>query len=236
MRIVEQGYTIENPTNGWGDIINIIEDAGRTCYQSESKGDPEKFISRLIRSGHHSVIEHANMTVRFITDRGVTHELVRHRISSFSQSSTRYCDYADGNIEFIRPVWLPSTICDVWNYGRFDGLVTRLVPYNEDALDNLSAADYNFLNMLATVEQGYKYLREAGWKPEKARTVLPNSLAAEIVMTANLREWRHVLDLRCSKAAHPQIRELMLPLLVQMKKDLPCVFSDIYEKHGLGND
>lgn len=160
----------------------LVELAGRTCYKSECAAgkDPAGFIRRIIASGHHSVLEHAVATVRIITDRGITHELVRHRIASFSQESTRFCNYAGGRfggeLQFIRPVEMREDCWDLW-------------------LEACSTAERIYLEMLAR-----------GEKPQNARSVLPTCLKTEIVMTANLREWRHFFHLRKAPDAHPDMR------------------------------
>ena len=192
-------------------ILKLIEQAGRTCYKSENKmtaDSADQFVRRLILSGHHSVIEHMNISVRFICDRGVSHELVRHRLASFSQESTRYANYSKnkfGNeITVIRPLF-----------------------WTED-----SPSYKQWLAAMENAEKTYLNLIEMGAPAEQARSVLPNSLKTEIVMTCNLRQWRHVFELRCSKAAHPQIREIMLPLLKAFKERLPAIFDDLYQKHS----
>jgi len=181
------------------EILTKIERAGRTCYKSESKitGDSaNSFVARIIKSGHHSVIEHENISVRFICDRGVTHEMVRHRLVAYSQESTRYCDYGKMGIRFI----IPSD----WT---------------------LDEDDYK---LLEHIEVHYnKCLNEKKRSPQQARYFLPNGLKTEIVMTANLREWRHVLKLRTSKAAHPDMRALMIPLLIELQSLIPIIFDDI---------
>ncbi len=187
-------------------IMKRLEMAGRTCYRSEGKagdGTADKFISRLIKSGHESVIEHEKITVRLVCDRGVTHEIVRHRIASYSQESTRYCNYAQdkfGNeLTFIKPCF--------WEEG---------------------SAEYALWeSSCRAIESDYMKLLEMGAKPEEARSILPNSLKTEIVATMNLREWRHYFRLRTSKAAHPQIREISIPLLKEFQRLLPVIFSDI---------
>ena len=178
MEIVDQSWEWEQrpPKN----TLEIIENAGRTCYQSEPKNDPEKFVRMLKKNGHHSVLEHVSASVRMVTNRGVTHELVRHRLASFSQESTRYVRY--GDIEFIRPVWWQS----------------------------MSIHDQQcWLEHMHSVEAEYLRQLQAGMPPQMAREILPNAIKTEIVMTANLREWMHVFKLRCSKKAHPQIAALM---------------------------
>lgn len=192
-------------------ILKKLERCGRTCYKSEDKITEEsaaRFIKGIVKSGHESVIEHQNITVKFICDRGVSHEIVRHRLASYSQESTRYCNYEDELI-VIEPSYLD---------------------------ENSSVTDSNGLNAywhwgaaMEEVEYNYKKLLELGCKPEEARAVLPNSLKTEVVMTANLREWRHFFKQRCQKAAHPQIRELALALLKYFHEELPEVFEDLWE-------
>ena len=194
MKIVEQSWEwIRKPKIA----LEIIELAGRTCYKSEgriTKDSSRKFVKRIIKQGHTSVLEHATASVRFITNRGVTHELVRHRLCSFSQESTRYVKY-DGDMEFIKPVWL-NLVNSIW------------------------------ADSMRDAEQKYRGLLCMGWRPEQAREVLPNSLKTEIVVTTNLREWKHIFDLRCSKAAHPQIRELMISCRKGFREAIPIVFDE----------
>jgi thymidylate synthase (FAD) len=191
-------------------VLQQIEAAGRTCYKSEHKISADSaaaFVAGILRSGHHSVIEHVTASVRFICDRGVTHELVRHRLAAYSQESTRYANYSrdrfGSEITVIRPVFWAQ---------------------NHPAYACWVAA-------MKEAEARYMALLDLGARPEEARSVLPNSLKTEIVMTANLREWRHVIDLRCGRPAHPQIREIMLPLLAEFKQRIPVVFDDLFEKY-----
>lgn len=199
MKIIEQSHEIISlPEN----LLQMIEAAGRTCYKSEDKITPDSavgFVTRMRDHGHHAMIEFGDIIVRFITNRGVTHELVRHRLFSFAQESTRYVRY-DGGMEFIRPVWWDETSIgqrELWTYA------------------------------MAQCETNYQNLLNNGWRPEQAREVLPNSLKTEIVVKGNIREWRHMFGLRCSKKAHPQIRALMMPLLAELKEKIPVVFDDI---------
>lgn len=208
MKIVDASFSImalPDPET----VLSHIESAGRTCYKSEDKITPEsgrKFVKMILARGHESVIEHASATVRFVTDRGVTHELVRHRIAAYSQESTRYANYSKdkfGNeITVIRPLF--------WKEGSPEFAAWA------EAMEN--------------AERSYLALIEGGAQAQEARSVLPNSLKTEIVMTANLREWRHVFRLRCSGPAHPQIREIMLPLLDEFSKRIPAVFDDLREQ------
>ena len=181
------------------NVEKEIERAGRTCYLSTANitdDSAKKFVNRIKTSGHHSVLEHGVASFRFITNRGVTHELVRHRLASYSQESTRYIRYND--IEYIRPCWYADA--------------------SKEQKKAFSAA-------LTWSEFHYNKLLKIGWTPEQAREVLPNALKTEIVMTANLREWLHVFDLRCSTKAHPQIRELMWMARRIMEYEVPSVFS-----------
>lgn len=187
-------------------IMKKIERAGRVCYKSEGNikdGSAEKFIRGIIKRGHESVIEHAAVSFKIICDRGVTHELVRHRLASYSQESSRYCDYSAG---------------------KFGGELTFIKPcfWSED--------DENFLlwkETMAALEKNYLALRERGAKPEEARSILPNSLKTEIFVTMNLRELRHFLKLRTAAAAHPQMREVALKIYKILVEKLPAVFDDI---------
>lgn len=198
--------------------LERIEDAGRTCYKSEDKieeGSAEKFVKMIIKRGHLSVLEHSYMTVRFICDRGVTHEIVRHRLAAYSQESTRYCNYK-GGVTFIIPPWIDSIQSGEYDHAWLD--------FNGDKLPE---RDYEWLWCMENCSDTYVNLLNFGWSPQQARSVLPNSLKTEIVMTCNLREWTHVFSLRTSKAAHPQMRELMIPLLKEVKTLVPVIFDDI---------
>lgn len=187
-------------------MLRNMEAAGRVCYKSEAnikENTAGPFLRRLVQSGHESVIEHEKLSVKIICDRGVTHEIVRHRIASYSQESTRYCNYTKnkfGNeLTFIKPLF--------WDEGD-----TCYTLWKEQ---------------MASIEKGYFALIEAGATPEEARSVLPNSLKTEIVVTMNMREWRHFFRLRGSKAAHPQIREIVRLLLPKFRELLPDLFEDI---------
>jgi thymidylate synthase (FAD) len=197
------------------DFLQVIERIGRVCYKSEDKITDDsavRFVSSIIKRGHLSVIEHVPFSVRFICDRGVSHEIVRHRLASFSQESSRYCDYNKKGVVFIIPCWSDISPCEVdRNY----------IPVGLDPNDAL------WLRAMLEAEVSYQTLRHVGWKPEQARSVLPNSLKTELVVTANLREWRHILQLRTSQAAHPQMRELVIPLLTELKQRVPVIFDDL---------
>ena len=213
MKIIKPSVTIMTPLDQRA-ILEHIESCGRTCYKSEDRiteGSAEKFIRNIINRGHESVLEHFSITVRFVCDRGVTHEIVRHRLASYSQESTRYANYSQdkfGNeITVIKPCYLDENedlpMWLAWKKGC------------EDA------------------ESAYMRMLMLGATPQEARAVLPNSLKTEICMTANIREWRTVLRQRTSVAAHPQIREVMMMLLEKFNKEIPVFFEDIVESsHG----
>ena len=220
MILVKPSHKILTPIDG-EQILKNIEQAGRTCYKSENKitqDSAEKFVKRIIKSGHHSVIEHENISVRFICDRGVTHEIVRHRLVAYSQESTRYCNYK-GGVTFVIPPWTK------WKPGNYTSSVIDEIFMTANLRE--WQHDLEWFSAMNMAEKCYIKLLEYGWSPQQARSVLPNSLKTEIFMTANLREWRHVLKLRCSKAAHPQMRELMIPLLKELKIMIPVLFDDI---------
>lgn len=205
MQLIKPSYEIITEVDG--GMLSRIEDAGRTCYKSESKGNPSDFCEMILKRGHESVIEHERVSVRFIIDRGVSHELVRHRLCAFSQESTRYCNY-NGGVTFIIPPW-----CTDIEPGEY----TLAHQYCKD--------EYVWYHAMWYAELSYLDLLEKGWTPQQARSVLPNSLKTEIVCTANLREWRHIFNLRCSPKAHPQMREVMQPLQQDFIKLLPEIFK-----------
>jgi thymidylate synthase (FAD) len=201
MRIVGQEATLLSITP---NADKIIERAGRVCYKSEGnikEGSSNSFIRSLIKRGHESVLEHASATYMFTTDRGVTHELVRHRIASFSQESTRYCNYSKDNFESGISVILPPNMND-------EGMM-------------------EWFSIMEHSERVYLNMLKSGITPEIARSVLPNALKSDIVMTANIREWRHIFKLRLHKSAHPQIRDLMSMAVEKMNNEYPVFVEDI---------
>jgi len=211
MILVKPSHEIMAYTDG---AVQLIELAGRTCYKSEEKITPEsaeRFVQHITKRGHHSVIEHAVVTVKIICDRGVTHEIVRHRLCSFSQESTRYCNYK-GGVTFVIPPWVYISP-GKYSFGK--ALIGKEI-----------SEDIWFKSMLSA-ERDYIDLLASGWSPQQARSVLPNSTKTEIVITANVREWRHIFTLRCSKASHPQMNEVMRPLHQEMKQLIPIIFDDI---------
>lgn len=205
MRIVDAGYEILDPLNG-EEILQKIERVARVCYKSEDKiteGSAEKMVRSLIKRGHEAMLEHYSFSVKFTVDRGVSHEIVRHRVASFAQESTRYCNYGkSGDVAFIRPVFFAEATVEMDNW-----------------VDSCMKA-----------EQLYKDFILIGRTPQEARSILPNSLKTEVVMTANLREWRHFLSLRaCGTTGkpHPQMLEVAVPLLKELRERVPVVFDDL---------
>ena len=186
-------------------VLGKIELSGRTCYKSESRitvDSSEKFVKMLLDRGHEAMIEHASASYRVICDRGVTHEIVRHRLFSYAQESTRYVNYQKKGMEFIKPCF--------WN---------GAAEMNRFFLDR-------WRESMRKSESDYNYLIDQGAKPQEARSVLPNSLKTEIVITGNLREWRHFFKLRCDSKAHPQMREIANMILKDIKRRIPIVFDD----------
>jgi thymidylate synthase (FAD) len=196
MKLIPHGWTIETPYEK-ADVYHRIASAGRTCYQSVGDDDGA-FVRRIVKAGHHSVLEHVSWTVRFVVDRAVSHELVRHRLAAYSQESQRYVAYK-GEVTFVEPHWFAGEVS-----------LTREA----------------FKGMLHEAEMNYHMLLQSGLKPEDARGVLPNCTATEIVMTANAREWRHVLKLRTSKGAHPDMKLVMGSLLYSLAEMYPAIFGE----------
>lgn len=203
----------------------LIEKAGRTCYKSECKGDPDAFVRMINSRNHASVLEHSFISVKFIIDRGVSHELVRHRLCSFSQESTRYCKYNKKGIVYIIPPWFDLAE-GKYNISNFYG-THYIVKDNKDLKIDYETPEYIWLLSLNYCEKSYNELIKYGQQPQQARSVLPNSLKTEIVTSTNAREWRHIFNLRCHKSAHPQIRQVMIPLLKDFQQLSPALFDDI---------
>lgn len=206
MKVEQQNFEIltEISPNAEKEL-RLIETAGRTCYKSEI-GDFERcknFVRTIIKNGHESVLEHSILTVKFVTSRSVSHQLVRHRLCAFSQESQRYCNYSQGRfdneISFIPPVGITKEEFEVWK------------------------------RSCANDEYEYMQAINKGRAPESARAILPNCTKTEIVMTANYREWRHILKERTSRRADPNMRALMTSLLSRLYFDIPVIFEDFKE-------
>ena len=213
MKIIDAGFNIILPFPDWqtarNTIYQMIERAGRTCYKSEDKVSVEsakRFVTQIVKSEHEAMLEHAGLTVKFVVDRGISHELVRHRMASFAQESTRYCNYSNAKfnheLTFIRPCFLTegSSAYELW------------------------------AKAMRSAEETYFGMLKEGCSAQEARSVLPNSLKTEVIMTANMREWRHFFKLRAigtTGAPHPQMVEVALPLLRTVQENLPEIFGDI---------
>lgn len=201
-------------------IMKNIERACRTCYRSEeliTEDSYKKLLKNCINRGHESILEHEKITIRMICDIGVYKDLTRHRFGSFSIESTRYCNYSkdkfDNEIKFIEPVF--------YTPGEME-------EYNDPIKKNDCLKTQYWERCMKFIESDYMDMTNiVGAKPDELRMLLPHSTAAEVTMTANIREWRHILGLRCSKAAHPAIRQLLIPLLLKFKEDMPELFSAI---------
>lgn len=202
-------------TEPYGDMLRRIERIGRVCYKSEDRieeGSAEKFIRGIIRRGHESVIEHGSITVKFICDRGVTHEIVRHRIASYSQESTRYCNYVKEK------------------FGRQITCIDLATGFRYDLNNESDRKKYDvWQQAMENAERSYFQMIELGATPQEARSVLPNSLKTELVTTMDLREWRHFFRLRADTAAHPQCREVACMLLDRFAREYPVFFEDLLE-------
>lgn len=205
MKIIMPSVEVMTAVDG-DAVLKHIERCGRTCYKSEGRitdDSTEGFVRRIIKRGHEAVLEHESVSLKFVCDRGVSHEIVRHRLASYCQESTRYCNYSKGEfgaeITVIKPCYLLEGTNGYWIW--------------KEACES--------------AEQGYFNLLNYGCTPQEARSVLPNSLKTEVVMTADLREWRHFFQLRCALAAHPQMREVATRALKKLHGLVPVVFDDI---------
>ena len=215
MKIIKPSYEILTPISDGGiKELQHIEKIGRVCYKSEDRitddgESAKKFVKMLISNGHEAMIEHSSLSIKFIVDRGVSHELVRHRIASFAQESTRYCNYSKDKFGNEITVILPC----FFDTGM--GILSNSLVYQE------------WKSACECAEERYFNLLKMGATPQQARTVLPNSLKTEITVTANYREWRNFFKLRTAEAAHPQMREVAIPLLKELKNLIPIIFDDI---------
>ena len=228
MKIIEQSINFEEPIYG-ETILWKLENAARTCYKSEganaerSRDKRDKLLLHAIKRGHTSVLEHVSLTFRVITNRGVSHEWVRHRIGwSYSQESTRYCNYGHSEgITVIWPYWCGEPIRDL-----FVGQIEPTFPYIHGTMPA-----YIWYRHMQACEGAYLQLLKEGCRPEEARGVLPNDLKTEFVATANIVALRHFIKLRAAKGAHPQIRALALQLLEKLNDGIPVLFEDLAEEY-----
>lgn len=200
-KIIEPSFEILTPIDG-EQILKHIELCGRVCYKSENlitEDSAKQFVEKIKQRDHQSVLEHFDITVKFVTDRGISHEIVRHRLASFSQESTRYCAYSKNKFGHEITVIRPSNLND----NRYKLWKTAI----EDA------------------ELMYFQLLNNGSTPEIARSVLPTCTKTELIVTTNLREWKHIFEMRCSEAAHPDVRKIMIPLREEFRKQIPVIFD-----------
>ena len=221
MNVLTANYEILTPISEGGiEELKHIEKIGRVCYKSESRitedgESAKKFVTTLIKAGHEAMIEHSSLSVKFTVDRGVSHELVRHRIASFAQESTRYCNYS--NDKFGNGI----NVIDINNGIFFDSKMKNM---NSDALITIIG---EWGRAMEDAEKHYLKMIELGATPQIARSVLPNSTKTEITITANYREWRNFFKLRVPATAHPSMREVTIPLLKELKTLIPVIFDDI---------
>jgi thymidylate synthase (FAD) len=205
MKVINPSIEVLTPINEH-EILAHIELCARNCYKSEDKITPEsaiKIFNMLIDKGHMSMLEHYTISVRIICDRGVSHELVRHRLASYAQESTRYCNYSN-EMSFIKPGFLV-----------------------DDLHNDLKKLDI-WLETMYYIEKQYNALIQLGATPEEARSVLPNSLKTEVIMTANIREWMHFFDLRyvgTTGKPHPQMKEVAHAILGSFRSVMPNMFK-----------
>lgn len=204
MKLIEPSIQIEKVD--YKQMMKNLERACRTCYRSEGKITEESYktlLKNCINRGHESILEHEKVTIRMVCDIGVYKDLTRHRIASFSIESTRYCNYGkdkfDHQIKFIKPVNIQ------------EGTETYVGWYK-----TCQAIEENYINM-----------SNAGATPDQLRMILPHSTAAEVTMTANIREWKHIFSLRCTNHTHPAVEQVMIPLLLHFKKEMPEIFENI---------
>ena len=221
MNILKAGFEILTPISEGGiEELKHIEKIGRVCYKSEGKitedgESAKKFVKMLIDRMHEAMIEHSSLSVKFVVDRGVSHELVRHRIASFAQESTRYVNYS------LEKFGNEINVIDI-----HDGINLDNKMKNMDS-DTISAIIGEWCLAMEDAEKHYMKMIELGSTPQIARSVLPNSTKTEITITANYREWRNFFKLRVPNTAHPQMREVTIPLLKELKCRLPIIFDDI---------
>ena len=224
MNVFSPSYEILTPISEGGiEELKHIEKIGRVCYKSEGNitedgESAKKFVKMLIEHDHTAMIEHSSLSVKFTVDRGVSHEMVRHRIASFAQESTRYVNYSKDKF---------GNHINVINIRSGIELDTKMRGLDTDTIGIIIA---EWLAAMDDAEKHYMRMIELGATPQIARSVLPNSTKTDITITANYREWRNIFKLRTPHTAHPQIREVMIPLLKELKMRLPIIFDDIKEE------
>ena len=216
MKIITANHKVLTSTEDIRKMVETVEAAARTCYQSESNGDTDAFVKKLIDNGHEAMLEHSMISVKFTIDRAMANELTRHRMASFAQESTRYCNYSkdkfDNEITFVEPDF-PVPECGDKRLSTYSNFYTE------------------FYDMCKEAERYYFKLLEMTGSPQYARAALPLCTKTDLWITANFREWRHILKLRCAPSAHPDLRMVMLSLLTELYQAAPVIFEDIYNKN-----
>lgn len=221
LNTIKASYEILTPISEGGiKELQHIEKIGRVCYKSEDRitedgESAKKFVGMLIKNGHEAMIEHSSLSVKFTVDRGVSHELVRHRIASFAQESTRYCNYSKDKF---------GGACNFIDIEPGMKLDNKMKNMPDDAISVIMS---EWINAMEDAEYHYMKMINLGATPQIARSVLPNSTKTEITITANYREWRNFFKLRVPNTAHPQMREITIPLLNELKSKIPVIFDDI---------
>jgi len=224
VRIIEQSFEYIEPVDGVA-MCKLIEKAGRECWKSGDKITEDSykdFIRMILQAGHLSVIEHCKITVKVTTSRDISHQLVRHRISSYSQTSQRYVNYAKKGLEFVLPLAFANIKISNNN---------SAIAASDYSDDNQREAFKAWLLALQVAERSYNRMIELGLKPQTARSVLPNAAATTIVITNNLRQWRHFFEERCSTAAQPEMQELAKAILKSFALGVPIIFDDLYKRY-----
>lgn len=210
MKIIEPNVEILSNING-DEILKHLELCARNCYKSESNITEDttsaiKMINKLIELDHTAMLEHFNITIKLLCDVGTYKDLTRHRHCSFAIESTRYCNYSKG---------------------KFGNEISVIKPCN---MDENSGIYHTWLKAMNDMERAYMQMVEIGATPDQLRMILPHSTAASVILTANIREFRHIFNLRCAKAAHPSVRQIMLMTLNEFHNKIPVLFDDLYEQ------
>lgn len=210
MKIIEPNVEILSNING-NEILKHLELCARNCYKSENNITEDttsaiKMINKLIELDHTAMLEHFNITIKLLCDVGTYKDLTRHRHCSFAIESTRYCNYSKG---------------------KFGNEISVIKPCN---MDENSGIYHTWLKAMNDMERAYMQMAEIGATPDQLRMILPHSTAASVILTANIREFRHIFNLRCAKAAHPSVRQIMLMTLNEFHNKIPVLFDDLYEQ------
>lgn len=239
MRIIEPGFEVMF-TEQLDGALKRLEQIARTCYKSEDRiheGSDVKLIKTLLSRKHFPMFDHVSVSVRVVCDRGVTHEIVRHRIAAYAQESTRYCNYGKdkfgGHVTFIKPCFFPEI--PLGTFTCIDNISPHILKITEEGNESPTVTNRGCLvtdwaEAMLFAEDKYLFMLTNGASPQEARSVLPNSLKTEIVMTLDLTAWRHFFELRTGKSAHPQMREIAVPMLAKFKRLIPLVFDDIMKE------